>query len=160
VSNDESFLRRWSRRKHESAQTGDAGSGPVESAMPPRLPPVEDLSFESDFKDFMRPEVERETRSAALRKLFMSPHYRATDGLDVYIGDYSSPDPLPAATLAGLVHARGLFADAKPDTPAEPGEPESAVPEGEASPEQAEETASEEQQSNPGNGNAGPPDES
>jgi hypothetical protein len=108
----------------------------------------------------MRPEVERETRSAALRKLFMSPHYRATDGLDVYIGDYSSPDPLPAATLAGLVHARGLFADAKPDTPAEPGEPESAVPEGEASPEQAEETASEEQQSNPGNGNAGPPDES
>jgi hypothetical protein len=127
--------------------------------VPPRLPPVEDLSFESDFKDFMRPEVERETRSAALKKLFMSPHYQATDGLDVYVGDYSSPDPLPAATLTGLVHARGLFADAKPDTPTEPGEPESVAQEAEASLAQAEETASEEQPIRPADRNAGPPDQ-
>jgi uncharacterized protein DUF3306 len=158
MSNDETFLRRWSRRKHESAQTGDAGSGPVESTVAPRLPPVEDLSFESDFKDFMRPEVERETRSAALKKLFMSPHYQATDGLDVYVGDYSSPDPLPAAMLAVLAHARGLLADAEPGAPTEPGEPESVAQEGEASPQQAEETASEEQQTNPADRNAGPPD--
>jgi len=159
VSSDESFLRRWSRRKHESAQPAATESGPVESEVPPQLPPVEDLSFESDFKDFMRPEVERETRKAALKKLFMSPHYRATDGLDVYVGDYSSPDPLPAAMLAGLVHARGLFADAKPDALAEPGAPESVAPEAKASAAQAVETASEEQRSNPAHGNAGPPDE-
>lgn len=160
MSNDDTFLRRWSRRKHESAQAGDAEAGPVESAVPPQLPPVEDLSFESDFKDFMRPEVDRETRSAALKKLFMSPHYRATDGLDVYVGDYSSPDPLPAAMLTGLVHARGLFADAKPDAPTEPGAPKSVAAEAKASPAQAVETASEEQQTSPADGNAGPPDQS
>jgi len=157
VSNDESFLRRWSRRKHQSSQPA-AESGPAESAVPPRLPPVEDLSFESDFKDFMRPEVERETRTAALKKLFMSPHYRATDGLDVYIGDYSSPDPLPAAMLAGLAHARGLLADAKPDAPTEPEAPKPGAAEARASPAQALETASEEQQANPADHNAGPPD--
>lgn len=159
MSNDEPFLRRWSRRKRESAQPAAAESGPVESAVPPQLPPVEDLSFESDFKDFMRPEVARETRSAALKKLFMSPHYRATDGLDVYVGDYSSPDPLPAAMLAGLVHARGLFADAKPDAPTEPGAPSAVAPDVKARPAQTAETASGEQQSNPADGNAGPPDQ-
>jgi hypothetical protein len=158
MSNDETFLRRWSRRKHESSQPA-AESRPVESAVPPQLPSVEDLSFESDFKEFMRPEVERETRSAALKKLFMSPHYQATDGLDVYVGDYSSPDPLPAATLTGLVHARGLLGDAKPNTPTEPGAPASVAQEAEASLAQAEETASEEQQTIPAHGNAGPPDQ-
>ncbi len=159
MSKDETFLRRWSRRKHESAQAAGAEAGPVESAAPP-LPPVEDLSFESDFKVFMRPEVERETRGAALKKLFMSSHYRATDGLDVYVGDYSSPDPLPAAMLAGLVHARGLVADAEPDAPAELGAPKSIAPEAEASAAQAVKTASEERQSDPANDMAGPPDKS
>lgn len=160
MSNDETFLRRWSRRKHDSTQAADAGEEPAESAAPPQLPPVEDLSFESDFKDFMRPEVDRETRSAALKKLFMSPHYRATDGLDVYVGDYSSPDPLPAAMLTGLVHARGLFADAKPEAPTEPGAPGFVAVEVKASPAQAVDSASEEQQTNPANANASPPDQS
>jgi len=159
VSNDETFLRRWSRRKNESAQAGDAEAGPVESAVPPQLPPVENLSFESDFKDFMRPEVDRETRRAALKKLFLSPHYRATDGLDVYVGDYSSPDPLPAALLAGLVHARELLPDAKPGAPAEPGAAESVAAQSRASPAPAEETESVEPQSNAAHENAGLPDE-
>ena len=158
MNDDESFLRRWSRRKHESAQAA-AEAKPVEAAVPPQLPPVEGLGFESDFKDFMRPEVDRETRSAALKKLFMSPHYRATDGLDVYVGDYSSPDPLPAAMLTGLVHVRGLFAGAKPDAPTEPGAPESVPAKAKASPAQTVKTASEEQQTNPAHGNAGAPDE-
>lgn len=159
MSNDETFLRRWSRRKHESAQAA-AETGPVETAVPPQLPPVEDLSFESDFKDFMRPEVDRETRSAALKKLFLSPHYRATDGLDVYVGDYSSPDPLPAAMLTGLVHARGLFAGAKPDAPTEPGAPEFVAAEAKSSPAQVVQTESEEMQSDPAHENAGAPDKS
>jgi hypothetical protein len=159
VSSDETFLRRWSRRKRESAQAADAESEPVESAVPPQLPPVEDLSFESDFKDFMHPEVDRETRSAALKKLFMSPHYRATDGLDVYVGDYSSPDPLPAAMLTGLVHARELLADAKPGAPTEPGAPESVAAESRASPARAEESESVGPQSKSALESAGPPDE-
>jgi hypothetical protein len=158
MSKDETFLRRWSRRKHESAGA-DAEARPAEAAAPPQLPPVEDLGFESDFKDFMRPEVDRETRNAALKKLFMSPHYRATDGLDVYVGDYSSPDPLPAALLAGLVHARELLADAKPGAPTEPETPESVAAQSGASPAPAEETEPAEPQSNPAHENAGPPDE-
>jgi hypothetical protein len=156
VSNDESFLRRWSRRKHESAQAA-AEAGPVESAVPPQLPPVEDLSFESDFKDFMRPEVDRETRSAALKKLFMSPHYRATDGLDVYVDDYSSPEPLSAAALTGLVHARELLADAKPDAPTEPRTLQTVDPKAEAATAPTVPTASEEQKTSPADANAGPP---
>jgi len=158
MSKDETFLRRWSRRKHESAEA-TAESRPAEAAAPPQLPPVEDLAFESDFKDFMRPEVDRETRRAALKKLFMSPHYRATDGLDVYVGDYSSPDPLPAALLAGLVHARELLPDAKPGAPAEPGAAESVAAQSRASPAPAEETESVEPQSNAAHENAGLPDE-
>jgi len=158
MSKDETFLRRWSRRKHESAEA-TAESRPAEAAAPPQLPPVEDLAFESDFKDFMRPEVDRETRRAALKKLFLSPHYRATDGLDVYVGDYSSPDPLPAAMLAGLAHARGLLADAKPGAPAEPGAAESVAAQSRASPAPAEETESVEPQSNAAHENAGLPDE-
>ena len=132
MSDDENFLRRWSRRKRESAQTGVPQGGQVETKAPLELPSVDDLAFESDFKDFMRPEVDRETRNAALKKLFMSPHYRATDGLDVYVGDYSSPDPLPAAMLAGLVHARGLLAAARSDAPPDSGMPRDAGPEAEA----------------------------
>lgn len=158
MSKDETFLRRWSRRKHESAEA-TAEARPAEAAAPSQLPPVEDLAFESDFKDFMRPEVDRETRRAALKKLFMSPHYRATDGLDVYVGDYSSPDPLPAALLAGLVHARELLPDAKPGAPAEPGAAESVAAESKAPPAQVEETESVEPQSNAAHENAGLPDE-
>ncbi|MGQ0578959.1 MAG: DUF3306 domain-containing protein [Betaproteobacteria bacterium] len=148
MSNDESFLRRWSRRKHESAETA-VETGPVESTVPPNLPPVEDLGFESDFKDFMRPEVDRETRSAALKKLFMSPHYRASDGLDVYVGDYSSPDPLPAGMLAGLVQARELLADARADAPTEPGTPQSVDPKAKTATAQPMQTASGERQTSP-----------
>jgi hypothetical protein len=158
MSKDKTFLRRWSRRKHESAEA-TAEARPAEAAAPPQLPPVENLSFESDFKDFMRPEVDRETRRAALKKLFTSPHYRATDGLDVYVGDYSSPDPLPAALLAGLVHARELLADAKPGAPTEPETPESLAAQSGASPTPAEESEPTEPQSNPAHENAGPPDE-
>jgi hypothetical protein len=115
----ESFLRRWSRRKRAAteavpAETGPIGPGSIageqiEANVPPQLPPVEGLDFDSDFKAFMHPTVDRETRNAALKKLFASPHYQVSDGLDVYVGDYSAPAELPAAMLAGLAHARGLL---------------------------------------------------
>jgi hypothetical protein len=144
MSAEESFLRRWLRLKRQ-AQSQPAEPDkqePVESDAPPQLPPIEELSFDSDFKGFMHPKVDRETRSAALKKLFMSPHYQVSDGLDVYVGDYSSPDVLPAAMLSGLVHARSLLTDDKPEqaagvaaanaapaTPAAEPEPEPGPPE-------------------------------
>ena len=50
----------------------------------------------------MHPEVDHETRRNALRKLFMTDHYRTMDGLDVYVEDYSRPALL-------LDHAQALL---------------------------------------------------
>ena len=122
----ESFLKRWARRKQEatdgvSAETGLIETGqiepePIEADVPPQLPPVETLDPDSDYSGFMHSKVDPETRNAALKKLFASPHYQVSDGLDVYVGDYSAPAELPAAMLAGLAHARTLLASGKPTT--------------------------------------------
>lgn len=124
----ESFLKRWSRRKQAAAGGLAADTGPIKSSLiasgeiepepieadvPPQLPPVEALDFDSDFSGFMHSKVDPQTRNAALKKLFASPHYQVSDGLDVYVGDYSAPAELPAAMLAGLAHARTLLASGK-----------------------------------------------
>lgn len=103
------FLRRWSRRKHAS-RVAVAQPGPDATA--PALPPVESLGFESDFRAFMHEKVDEAVKRAALRKLFSDPRFNVMDGLDIYIDDYSVEDPIPAAMLAGLEHARAtLFQD-------------------------------------------------
>lgn len=120
----ESFLKRWARRKQEATdgvstetgliETGQIEPEPIEADVPPQLPPVETLDSDSDYSGFMHSKVDPETRNAALKKLFASPHYQVSDGLDVYIGDYSAPAELPAAMLAGLAHARTLLASDNP----------------------------------------------
>jgi len=76
----------------------------------PPLPPLESLTPESDFRAFMQPGVDATTRNAALAQLFRDPRYNVMDGLDVYIDDYTQPDPIPPAMLAKLkqLHAIGL----------------------------------------------------
>lgn len=117
------FLSRWSRRK-VSARRGETLSEPAVPppapvpAEPPasataepviELPPLDTLQgLESDYKAFLHPEVDPATRSAALRKLFGDPHFNTMDRLDVYIDDYSVPDPIPAAMLKTLSVARSL----------------------------------------------------
>lgn len=75
----------------------------VDEAAAPPLPPVESLSIESDFRPFLAPKVDEDTKRAALRKLFADPHFNVMDGLDVYIDDYNKPDPMPADMLAKIV---------------------------------------------------------
>ena len=73
------------------------------AAEPPKLPTlsdVEQLTPDSDFSTFMTQGVSPEVRNAAMKKLFTDPHYNVMDGLDIYIGDYNTPDPLPAGMLA------------------------------------------------------------
>ena len=114
------FLQRWSRLKSQPL----AESVPAEPVSPTaqgaderlELPAVDELTLDSDFSAFMQPEVDADTRRAAMRKLFMNDHYRSMDMLDVYVDDYSKPELLPAAMLQKLEHAVGLLA--KPD-PAE-----------------------------------------
>jgi hypothetical protein len=116
------FLQRWSRRKTQPL----AEPLPVEPVTPaaaspspsekPALPPVDDLTLESDFSAFMQPDVNADTRRAAMKKLFMNDHYRTMDGLDVYVDDYSKPELLPAAMLAQLAHATDMLAKPEPSS--------------------------------------------
>jgi hypothetical protein len=55
--------------------------------------------------------VPPEVKNAAMKKLFADPRYNVMDGMDVYIDDYSKPDPIPATMLRQLATAKflGLF---------------------------------------------------
>ena len=128
---DQSFLSRWSRRKTEAKQTSEVGperpsagvvpaqagtqspSAPPEEQLPEPLPPVDSLTPESDFTPFMNPEVDAATKRQALKKLFEDPRFNVMDGLDVYIDDYSKPDPLPEGWLEKMnqVARLGIFSD-------------------------------------------------
>jgi len=116
-------LKRWSQRKLAAARTESIDPLPSPVAAPPSvpapatvatdaaplaaseavpLPPVESLTFESDFSAFMQPKIDQETKRAALRKLFSDPSFNVMDGLDIYVGDYTQADPMPAGMLEKL----------------------------------------------------------
>mgnify|MGYP006202741097 CR=1 FL=1 len=82
------------------------------------LPSLDDaraLTPDSDFQPFMRPGVTADVRNVAMKKLFADPHFNVMDGLDIYIGDYNTPDPLPAGMLQKMVGAQLLGLFDKPD---------------------------------------------
>ena len=105
----EPFLTRWSRRKKEQPQ-------PVEekAAVPEKpLPPVENLTPESDFSGFMNPKVEDALRRVALKKLFSDPHFNLPDPYEAYSGDWTGGEPIPQEMLAALNQAQRLLFDEK-----------------------------------------------
>ena len=140
---DEGFISRWSRRKSEAksasnagperpsadAVPAQAGTRPVETAppAPEPLPPVESLTPESDFAPFMKPEVDPETKRQAVKALFQDPRFNVMDGLDVYIDDYSKPDPLPAGWLEKMTQVARLGEYVDPERVAEKPDPENAA---------------------------------
>jgi len=73
------------------------------------LPDIESMTIDSDFSVFMRPGVDDALRRGALKKLFTDPRFNVMDGLDVYIGDYSKPDPIDPAVVRTLMQARYIF---------------------------------------------------
>jgi len=126
-------LKRWSRRKLEVARAASApvadatvaaapaavpavaapvpaaSADPADGASTPALPPVETLTFDSDFTAFLQPRVDAALRQRALKKLFQDPRFNVMDGLDIYIDDYSLPDPISPELVKELIHARYLF---------------------------------------------------
>lgn len=66
------------------------------------LPPLESLTPDSDFAPFMRKDVDPILRRQALKTLLRDPRHNVMDGLDVYIDDYSKPDPIPTEWLGQL----------------------------------------------------------
>jgi hypothetical protein len=117
---DQAFLRRWSRLKREASATPVPSAKNDGSPAPAELPPLESLSFESDFRVFMRAKVDEGVRRAALKKLFSDPRFNIMDGLDVYIDDYSKEDPIPPGMLAQLQHARTTLFGAQSEQQAPP----------------------------------------
>lgn len=86
-----------------------SGVRPNPSAEVSTLPPVESLTLQSDFTAFLQPDVEAGLKRAALKQLFRDPRFNVMDGLDVYVDDYSKPDPISPEILRQLVQARNIF---------------------------------------------------
>jgi hypothetical protein len=74
----------------------------------PTLADAQQLTPESDFTGFMARGVSPDVKNAAMKKLFTDPHFNVMDRLDIYIDDYSQPDPLPLAMLRQMTSAKTL----------------------------------------------------
>jgi len=107
----EAFLDRWSRLKQE--QDAEKPAVAEERAAEPAaaLPPVDQLTPDSDFAPFMDPRVDGGTRRAALKKLFTDPHYNIPDPYEAYSGDHTGGEPIPMEMLKSLNHAQKLLFD-------------------------------------------------
>lgn len=119
------FLNRWSRlksgeevelEKKSADQTKRELTNPPEAqpdsadtkeALPSAtLDDVEKIDrFAPDFSSFMKPDVDPAVQQAAMKKMFSDPHFNVMDGLDIYIDDYSKPDPIPLEMLKRMVQS-------------------------------------------------------
>jgi hypothetical protein len=101
------------------AVTPECADGQV--AQPtPTLADAQQLTPESDFTGFMARGVAPDVKNAAMKKLFADPHFNVMDRLDIYIDDYSQPDPLPLAMLRQMTSAKTLnLFDDEPEEMAE-----------------------------------------
>lgn len=119
------FLNRWSRlksgeqlepekkpvdqTKQELANPPEMQQGPIDTkeTLPAvTLDDVEKIDrFAPDFSAFMKPDVDPVVQQAALKKMFSDPHFNVMDGLDIYIDDYSKPDPIPMEMLKRMVQS-------------------------------------------------------
>jgi len=89
------------------AVTTERTDGPVTQPIP-TLADAQQLTPESDFTGFMARGVAPDVKNAAMKKLFADPHFNVMDRLDIYIDDYSQPDPLPLAMLRQMTSAKTL----------------------------------------------------
>ncbi|MFZ4118835.1 MAG: DUF3306 domain-containing protein [Polynucleobacter sp.] len=128
------FLGRWSRRKsglepegldgasnevkpkatptpapHDQKTIESASTPAEEETLPPTLEDAESIDrFAPDFSAFMKPNVDPAVQQAAMKKLFSDPHFNIMDRLDIYIDDYSIPDPIPMEMLKRMVQSESL----------------------------------------------------
>lgn len=121
MSEDESFLARWSRRKREAEAEGTSGideaatrvdpkAGPAQerSAVQPEtaepepakfeataLPKLEEISAETDISAFLRAGVPAELKQAALRRAWVAdPSIREFVGLAENAFDFNAPNAI------------------------------------------------------------------
>ena len=99
-----------------AAELAPAAEAPLAPETALTLEDVAQLTRDSDYTGFVARGVTPEVKNAALKKLFTDPHFNVMDGLDTYIGDYNTPDPLPEGMLRQMVQSKllGLFDDDPP----------------------------------------------
>ena len=125
LMDERSFLSRWSRRKAlGQEELDDAALGGTEEGMtktvdsaeekppPPTdedMPPIESLSEDDDYGDFLSPKVSEKLRKVALRKLFHGAGFNIRDGLDDYDEDFTYFEPLGDIVTADMRHREEML---------------------------------------------------
>lgn len=162
----EGFYGRWSRRKSRRRAGGPgaaapdpapgAGAAPVADAgraavadgsaaagadervlTDDDMPDLDSLGEDADYSPFLSPGVSEALRRKALRRLFASPVYNVTDGLNDYDDDFTTFEPLGDIVTSDMRHrmereaeeaeARARAeADAQEQVAAQDGEPAQA----------------------------------
>lgn len=127
----EGFLSRWSRLKKEVPQKEGVAPELKPSLAPaappsvpakespaapattePQLPPIDSLKgLASEYTEFLKPGVDESLRRSALKKLFSDPYFETFERFEAYCEDYTKGEPIPAAMLRTLAHAKGLLFD-------------------------------------------------
>jgi hypothetical protein len=118
---EESFVRRWSRRKAagrpddpdpkpDPETTEQALSSATTTTVSPReltdadMPPIDELDEHADVSGFFSPGVSEELRRLALRKVFHLPSFNLRDGLDDYDDDFTRFAALGDTLTADIRH--------------------------------------------------------
>lgn len=144
---EEGFLSRWSRRKVqeqseeqrerteearvENSPLGEEQQAEVpaaEAPAPEPLPDPETLGRGDDWTPFLKPQVPKELRVQALRRLWrLDPVFANLDGLVDYAEDYNSPEftGRPVKTLFQV--GRGMVVEDEPERRAESKTPAEAA---------------------------------
>ena len=124
---EERFLRRWSHQKtvarareqeeiehakhkpreNEPESPGDTPA-PVVHKTDADMPPLQTLDENSDYGQFLSPEVSDKLRRLALRKLFHMPGFNIRDGLDDYDEDFTIFEPLGDIVTADMRHQKEM----------------------------------------------------
>lgn len=82
--------------------------GPTTQPPLPTMDDVRALTKDSDYSRFVQPGVDPTVKNAAFKQLFSDPFFNEMDGLDIYIDDYSQPNPLPLSLARKLTSAKVL----------------------------------------------------
>lgn len=108
LNSSEDLLQRWSRRKTaariQAEESVEIETVPADIPAGIELPPLESLQEHSDVSGFLSPEVSRDLRRLALKKLFHLPKFNITDGLDDYDEDYRNFAALGDIITADMRH--------------------------------------------------------
>jgi Protein of unknown function (DUF3306) len=148
MSEREGFLQRWSRRKHERAQTAPAPARDEQVSEPPpavtneraaaqpapealvdlaKLPPIESITAATDIRPFLAPGVPAELSRAALRRAWSAdPAIRDFIGLAENQWDFTAPGGVPGFGSIEADQIRQLLAEIVREREPEPASPSSS----------------------------------